>query len=380
MSSREAVEAAVAAVEEQQAPSQVLPDQVVPDPQKQPQESQEAQPDERPGRTAGRPRDEKGRLLPGKPVKEAAPEPQETSTTSLPQADAAPVAAPEPQKQAIPRPKSLKAAFQSDWEKLAAENPAFANHLTERERQFTSGVTTYKQEFERVQPLAQALQPYEPMLKQEGIDAPQFVAAMAGAHRILKYGSDQERLQAGLKLIADYRIPVLEYLQQGGQLQAMRPGQQMQYPQYQQQPTQDLDSLVEQKITEREMRSELQQFVSAADADGNPLYPHYEEVKLDMAQILEAGRAPDLKSAYQKAIRMNDELWQQEQERARAVSEQARLQAQAKTVAKAKANAVSVKSATPTGAITGEKPKDRRSSAADVAAAYEQHVGQGGRV
>ena len=123
--------------------------------------------------------------------------------------------------------------------------------------------------------------------------------------------------------------------------------------------------------------TELQQFQSATDADGNPLYPHYEEVKLDMAQLLDAQRAPDLKTAYTKAIRMNDELWQAEQERLTQANAQAQLQEKAKAVAKAKANTVSVRSATPTAQGNGAKPTGTR---ATVEAAYDAISGQGGRV
>jgi len=236
-------------------------------------------------------------------------------------------------------------------------------------------VQTYKQDYERVAPVAQAIQPFEQMLRQEGMEPAQWIGAVANAHRLLKYGSDQERLQAGLKLIQDYRIPVLEYLQQGGQLPAMQ--QQQPFMQPMQQPQPDPRALVREEIMAMQTATELQQFQSATDESGSLLYPHYEEVKLDMAQLLEAGRASDLKTAYTKAIRMNDELWQAEQERTRQADMQSQLQERAKAVAKAKANTVSTRSATPTGADQGAKPTGTR---ATVAAAVEAAMGEGGRV
>jgi hypothetical protein len=199
-----------------------LPDQVVPEPApEQVAESKEVHEGETPeekevrlGRTAGRPRDEKGRLLPGKPVKDAAPDSPKLAETPPP--TATPAAA------ALPRPASWKKEHWDSWGKIAAENPQLAQYLHQREQEFTSGVSTYKQEFERVAPLARAIQPFEQMLAQEGMKPDQWVGAVANAHRILKYGNDQERLQAGLKLIQDYRIPVAEYLQQGGQLPQMQ--------------------------------------------------------------------------------------------------------------------------------------------------------------
>ena len=374
MSAREDVEAAVQSLEDAQSTdaNQVLPEQHVPVPEAdggEPAPAQETAEEKevRLGRTAGRPRDEKGRLLPGKPVKEAAPEPVKAVAPE-------PVAA-APAKPALPRPASWKKEHWDSWNKIAAENPQLAQYLNQREQEFTSGVSTYKQEFERVAPLAQAIQPFEQMLQQEGIAPAQWIGSVANAHRILKYGSDQERLQAGLKLIADYRIPVLEYLQQGGQLQAMPQAQQFRQPMPQAQ--QDPRALVREEIMAMQTATELQQFQSATDADGQPLYPHYEEVKLDMAQLLEAGRAQDLKTAYTKAIRMNDELWQAEQERLTQAKAQAQLQEKAKAVAKAKANTVSVRSATPTAPGNGAKPTGTREA---VNAAYDVVSGQGGRV
>ena len=79
-----------------------------------------------------------------------------------------------------------------------------------------------------------------------------------------------------------------------------------------------------------------------------------------MAQLLELGKAQDLETAYKKAVRMNDEVWQLEQERLLKDAKQAAIKAQ--QVAKAKAAAVSPKSVTPSGKVTepGDK-KDRKS-------------------
>jgi hypothetical protein len=38
-------------------------------------------------------------------------------------------------------------------------------------------------------------------------------------------------------------------------------------------------------------------------------YPHFEQVRQTMAQLLESGFAQDPETAYQKAVRMNDDVW-----------------------------------------------------------------------
>ena len=89
-------------------------------------------------------------------------------------------------------------------------------------------------------------------------------------------------------------------------------------------------------------------------------YPHFDVVREEMAQLLELGKAQDLETAYKKAVRMNDEVWAQEQERLLASAKQAASKAQ--QVAKAKTVAVSPKSSTPRGVVADPAgKKDRRS-------------------
>ena len=94
-----------------------------------------------------------------------------------------------------------------------------------------------------------------------------------------------------------------------------------------------------------------------------------------MAQLLESGIAQDLKSAYDKAIRMHDDIWEKEQAAKQAASQQATQAAQAKQVAQAKAAAVSPRTTTP-GAGTVSSAKGIRAA---VEASVEAHSG-GGRV
>ena len=102
------------------------------------------------------------------------------------------------------------------------------------------------------------------------------------------------------------------------------------------------------------LNAEIEKFSSNVEQ-----YPHFEVVREDMAQLLERGLAQDLKTAYEKAVRMNDEVFKLEQER---LLTQAKKEAsKAQQVAKAKATAVSPKSVTPSGVVNKVDTKDRRS-------------------
>ena len=90
-------------------------------------------------------------------------------------------------------------------------------------------------------------------------------------------------------------------------------------------------------------------------------HPHYEAVRETMSQLLGSGMATDLQGAYDKALRLNDDVWQSEQLRlSNEKAEQQRTEAAAK-VNKARSQTVSVRSATP-GAMGSTENLDLRST------------------
>ena len=307
------------------------------------------------GRTEGRQRDEHGRLLPGKAQK------------AEPIQIAAPVV---PVKPATPPPSSWKKDHWESWNKIASENPQLADYLNQREGEFAKGVSTYKQEYDSVKPLSDAMQPLLPTLKQYGIDPAQWITNMGNAHHSLVFGTPQQKLQMFAKMAQDYQVP-LQALYDPQVQQQFLMQQQIQPPQSQQ----DVSALIEEKLLTREASRDIQQFESAKDVNGNALYPHYPTVKNTMAQLLEANLAQDLKSAYDKAIRMHDDIWQSEQAAKQAAAQNTVQIAQAKQVSKAKAAAVSPKTATP-GAGTPQTTKGIRAA---LESAVEAHS-EGGRV
>ena len=193
---------------------------------------------------------------------------------------------------------------------------------------------------------------------------------MGQAHHSLVFGNPQQKLQMFAKLAQDYGVPLQALYDPQAQQQFL--SQQMTQPPVQQP---DVRALVQEQMTEVLSKQELQQFEAARDGAGNPLYPHYETVRNTMAQLLESGAAQDLKSAYDKAIRLHDDIWEAEQKAKQAAAQKADQEARAKQVAQAKAAAVSPRTATP-GAEAVKTTKGIRSA---VEAAVEAHTG-GGRV
>src|SRR3990167_3775340 len=193
---------------------------------------------------------------------------------------------------------------------------------------------------------------------------------MGQAHHSLVFGTPQQKLQMFAKLSQDYGVPLQALYDPQVQQQFL-----MQQTISPQAPQPDVRTVVQEQLTEVFAKQDLERFQSEKDDAGNPRYPHYETVRNTMAQLLDANLAQDLKSAYDKALRMHDDIWQAETTAKQAASDNAAKEAQARQVAKAKAAAVSTSTTTP-GAETAKTTKGIRSA---VEAAVEAHA-EGGRV
>lgn len=71
--------------------------------------------------------------------------------------------------------------------------------------------------------------------------------------------------------------------------------------------------------------SSVERFASAVGQDGKPLRPYFDEVASDVIRLIKAGER-DLGAAYNKALRMNDKVWekvQAEQAQAKAKKDEA---------------------------------------------------------
>jgi len=263
-----------------------------------------------------------------------------------------PAAAPVAAAPAI-EPRKPPSSWKKDyWEAYQALDPKLADYIVQREEQFATGVSTYKQEAERAKELFDAIAPFQADLQQHGVQPTQWLRQLGSAHQMLVKGTPEQKLQAFHKLAQDYRVPVDALLDPNVRQQFLtsQPAP----------PPQDVGRLVEEKFMQVQATTEIERF--AAD----PLHEHFEAVKETMSQLLGTGLAQDLKSAYDKAVRMDPELFEREQLRASEAAEKQRRDQAAAKVNTARANAVSPRSATPTGAMTSSGKKDLRSTLEDA--------------
>ena len=291
-------------------------------------------------------RDEKGRFK------------SQESTEKEPIAD--------PVDEEVKRPTTWKKEYRDVWDKMQEGQPLdkeefakFAEYANQREAEYKRGVSAYKAEADNARQLTEAIGPFVPELQAQNIHPVAWINNLGRAHMVLSKAPYAEKVQMFHRLAQDYGIQ----LNQDG---ISMPEQQYVDP-YQQQLMQQLQATQQQvqqlsQIREQEDNARLQQEINRVSSN-KERFPHFDMVREDMAQLLERGLAPDLESAYAKAVRMNDEAYKLETDKLlRTTSIQA---SKAQQVAKAKATAVSPRSSTPSGQVSKGDAKDRRSLLAD---------------
>ena len=260
------------------------------------------------------------------------------------------------------RPTTWKKEYVEVWDKMEKGEPLkkedfakFADYANQREAEYKRGVSAYKAEADNARQLTQAIGPFVPELQAQNIHPVAWINNLGRAHMILSKAPYQEKVQMFHRLAQDYGIQLNQESLQMPEQQYVDPYQQqlMQQLQATQQQVQQLSQIREQEENAR-LTSEISRVSSNKER-----FPHFEMVREDMAQLLERGLAPDLETAYAKAVRMNDEAYKLEQDKLlRSASSQA---SKAQQVAKAKATAVSPRSTTPSGQVSKSEAKDRRS-------------------
>jgi len=267
----------------------------------------------------------------------------------------------EPQEK-VTRPSTWKKEYVSIWDKMEKgeqiskdDFTKFAEYANQRESEYKKGVSTYKAEADRAKSYENAIAPYASDLQRRGIQPTQYIENLVRAEQILSNAPYEQKVQAFQKLASDYGIQL-----NGGQVTQLDP--------YTQQLMNQLN-MVNQEVSSikgRFAQEENQRLMGEIERVRSDVekFPHFDAVREEMAQLLELGKAQDLETAYKKAVRMNDDVWELEQERLLSTAKQSTIKAQ--QVAKAKAAAVSPKSTTPSGKVTdpGDK-KDRRSLIAE---------------
>ena len=276
------------------------------------------------------PRDEVGRFAPKSDIPQQAEQPQPEAVTVK------------------PRPSSWKKDYEEHWTKL---DPKLQDYIQQREADYAKGVSTYKQNWDSVAPIYEAMQPFMPLLQEHSIQPQQWISNLGNAHKTLALGSPEEKIQMFAKLANDYGVPLQALTGQGydpqfsaiaNELNQLKNQWTSFQSQREQQETNQIMGLIENFGTE------------------NPLLDKVSDEVIGLLQSgFIKGATPEerLQNAYEKAIRLNDEAWQEHQAKAQQAKAQADAEARQKMVAEKKAKAVSPKSSSPTGIMSNGNGK-----------------------
>ena len=265
----------------------------------------------------------------------------------------------QPEISDIPKPTTWKKDLLPLWDKIAKgeiltkdESKKHLEYLNQRENEFKKGVSVYKAEAERAKALEEAINPFIPELQSQGIHPAAWINNLGRAHMVLTKAPYEQKIQMFHRLAQDYGVN----LNQSNEPQQPVDAYTQQLMQQLYQVNQEVSSIKGRFEMEEQQR--LNNEIERVRSDKEK-YPHFDMVREEMAQLLELGKAPDLETAYAKAVRLNDEVWAVEQER--LLSSAKKQASQAQQVARAKATAISPKSVTPSGTQAKVEAKDRRS-------------------
>lgn len=272
-----------------------------------------------------------------------AAEPVEAATTVEPTEPA-----PEPAVWERP-PASWKKDYHEVWQ---TADPRLKEYAWQREEEMKAGVQPLLTKAQFADQMQQAIEPYMQNIRGLGIEAPQAVKALMEADNILRHGSAQQKQQYFATLAQQYGINMGDV-----QIQPTDPNFYAIQNELAQVRGEVLNWKQQQENAQNQaLLSEITQFQQKAE--------YFEEARPTMIQLLNSGVAKDLDDAYQKAIRLDNDLFTKHQQASQGAADAAKREASNRAAKAARAAAVSVKSSTP-GAATSTKAQDRRSLLAE---------------
>lgn len=240
---------------------------------------------------ADRLRDERGRFA--KP--EATPEQPPDETPPVEEAQPAPESPP-----AVP-PELQRLGLRKDEAEAFAQAPeAVKNAFIRRSEEMHKGLEQFRTKAQFGDVMERVVTPYLPTIQALGVTPDVAVNELLKADQALRFGSAQQKFAMISKIAQDYGVD----LGQATEFQASQPQIDPQVQMLQRQ-LQQQQQWIQQQTQAREWqeRQELNSHLERFKSD--PSHAYFEDVRNDMAGLLQAGLATDLNDAYEKAIYAN---------------------------------------------------------------------------
>ena len=260
---------------------------------------------------------------------------------------------PEPEPEKEPEAKAAEPAKQDrnpwqSWKKDAQEKlnklpKDVQDVILERQEQFHRGIEQYKEAANYAKTIDKSIAPYKEYMQSLGVTPEVAFPNLLKTEYTLRMGSPQDKVEMLQKLAHDYQIPMEALASVPFDPEMARLKSQLDYTRAQL----EASNSFRQSHEDTQIQSHINEFAEGRE--------YFEDARLLMADLLDRGLATDLDDAYDKAIRLDANLFNKVQQ-AQALKAQKNSLAQANQAAKAaKAAAVSVKGS-PSGVKTQVAP------------------------
>lgn len=171
------------------------------------------------------------------------------------------------------------------------------SEILRREEASAKGVRQLQEEVAPMRGFVNTLAPFIQEAASNAMDPAQYIGSVMVTERVLRTGNIDQKFEALLSIADTYKIPLREIINKSAGEEILKaPVQQYQLPREIQQELEESRRWRQQQSSQASS-NEISQF-----AKNNEFF---EDVREDMAALLEAGRATDLKSAYEAAIWAN---------------------------------------------------------------------------
>lgn len=250
-------------------------------------------------------------------------------------------------------PASWKKDYHEVWQGADDKLKEYAH---QREEQMRAGIEPLKSKAQYADQMQEVIAPYLQTITGLGLDAPGAVKALMEVDHLLRTSQPHEKPQIFARLAHSYGINLNDV----GGLQQQAPVD----PQFYalQNEVNSVRGEVQNWKQQQEQQQnqillgEINQFSQKAE--------HFEEVRPVMIQLLHSGVATNLQDAYDKAIRLDQGLFETLHQNQQVQADAAKRAGADRAAKAARAAAVSVRGSTP-GAATQSKAQDRRALLAE---------------
>lgn len=199
-------------------------------------------------------------------------------------------------------PKAWAKETHELWGKLSPEAQV---QIELREKQMLEGLSQYGDRAKYGESIQKALQPYEPYIKANGIDAPRAVTALFEAHKNLAEGTPDQKAAYLVKVSKNYGIDIAKAAAGATTATAEEPAAVKELRERTERLERDQSQRTEadKKATSDRVASEVTTFAEAKDDKGAPKHPYFDECHEDIVAYINAGHT--LEKAYEKAVYAN---------------------------------------------------------------------------